>query len=379
MVVFALCPVLYFFTGSLRVASTILLTAAYFVIVFAAFRNGGIPAPTLPFLALLPIAAIILIGRNAGLFFIIAVGTGLVWLYLAAEAGRANPSPHDTSQFNVLFVSGMFLVTLAIAYLAFAYQKVAMTTLQRLQNSNNQLAEQTALLSTQEEEIRRQNTELEQFARVASHDLQAPLRQLMMLCGFLEEDLGEGISEEAKRNLASISKVSGRMRQLIKDILDLTRMPADNLELQPVAPAALIPEVISLLPASSGSEAPEFVYDDMPEVMADPVLLQQVYQNLMTNALKFVPEQTKPQVTFTSEIEGEDIILGVRDNGIGIAEEDRSKIFEPLVRLHNRQEYDGTGIGLAICAKAVARMGGKIWAENTPGGGAHFKLSLKRA
>ncbi|MEO1135325.1 MAG: PAS domain S-box protein [Pseudomonadota bacterium] len=233
-------------------------------------------------------------------------------------------------------------------------------------------------LKEAQEELRRSNAELEQFARVTSHDLQEPLRKLMIFSEFLEQDLGGDMPEKAKEDLDSITDAARRMQRLIKDILALSRMRTDR-KLQRVNPHDCVTDAMATWAMQCKERGAIVVYDDLPEVMADPGVLTQVYSNLIGNALKFVEEDRPPKIKLTAELTDKDVILGVADNGIGIPQDSHEKIFQPLARLHGREKYEGTGIGLAICKKGVEQLGGRIWVESAPGAGAHFRFSLRRA
>lgn len=226
-----------------------------------------------------------------------------------------------------------------------------------------------------EEALRRSNSELENFARVASHDLQEPLRKLLTFSEFLREDLGGQLSERAQADLNAICDAAARMKQLVGDILELSRLKGREGPLKPVSPRECIDVVMKRLSEDSVKGA-DFEYEDLPEVLGDFTLMTQVYQNLIVNALKFVPAGRRPRIAFTSKTQGKKVILGVKDNGIGIDPQKRDYVFEPLARLHSREEYDGSGIGLAIVKKAIQRMGGKIWIDSEPGEGAHFQFEL---
>lgn len=229
------------------------------------------------------------------------------------------------------------------------------------------------------EELSRSNIELEQFARVASHDLQEPLRKLTIFSGFLAEDLGDDLPGKAKADLDAIISSAERMRNLVKDMLSLSRISPTGLSLQPVDPHECAIAAIGSLAQRCREQGAIVVYDDLPSVIAEPTLLTQVYQNLAGNALKFVEKARAPRLKFSAERLNGNIVLSVEDNGIGVDPEHARKIFEPLSRLHSRKEYEGTGIGLAICKKTIESFGGKIWVEPAAGGGSCFKFSLKSA
>lgn len=227
-----------------------------------------------------------------------------------------------------------------------------------------------------EEALKRSNSELENFARAASHDLQEPLRKLVTFSEFLKEDLGDNLNERAKADIDAICDSAARMKQLVGDILELSRLKGSEGPPCKVNPRDCIDTVMHRLTQDRLSGA-EFSYEDLPEVLADATLLTQVYQNLIVNALKFTVANRRPQIAFTGKTDGRTVVLGVKDNGIGIDPGQREYVFQPLARLHSRDEFDGTGIGLAICKKAVERMGGRIWIEGENNNGSHFQFELK--
>ncbi len=231
----------------------------------------------------------------------------------------------------------------------------------------------------QREEIRRQNLELDQFARVASHDLQAPLRGIVNLANKLSEKIGEYECEpELENDLIKISRSADKMRDLIRDVLYMSRLSSGQLSLQPVSPRDCIEAALDLAGVDENDGSISYQVSRIGEVNADPRGLTQVYLNLITNARKFCRKGEASHIEFTCEDGGESLILGVRDNGIGISEKDAERIFMPTERLHTDIEYDGTGLGLAICRNALTKMGGDIWVESKLGEGAHFRFRMAR-
>lgn len=228
-------------------------------------------------------------------------------------------------------------------------------------------------------ELCRSNEELEQFARAAAHDLREPLRKILCFSDFLARDLGDGLPATARADLDIIVAAARRMESLIHGILSMARIEAGAPDLAPTDPRACIDAALSQLQLPP-ERAVRFAFDPMPPVLADRDLLVQVFQNLIGNAVKFARPGGGVEIAFTSASEAEgDAIIGVADNGIGVPEADRRAIFEPLTRLHPREAYEGTGIGLALCKKSIDRLGGEIWMEPSASGGAHFRVRLRRA
>lgn len=225
-------------------------------------------------------------------------------------------------------------------------------------------------------ELAIRNKDLEEFAHVASHDLREPLRKMISFSDLLRRDLGEGISEKAERDIRFIRDAAQRMQTLVDDLLALSRASRSpknrtRLDLDQCVDAAL--EALHMRIEETGAA---IVRDELPEVWGDATMLTQLYQNLISNAIKFC-NRGSPEVRITAEKQDERWIFGVSDNGIGIQPDYAKQIFRPFQRLHSPREYEGSGIGLAICQKAVERHGGEIWVEPTPEGGSHFKFYLR--
>ena len=219
------------------------------------------------------------------------------------------------------------------------------------------------------------NRELEEFAYVASHDLQEPLRKLIAFGGLLRKDLGNDLPERARRHLDFITDAAGRMQTLVQDLRALSRAGKSESRRQLVAIDGCVDKALDALQISLESKGAEIHRDPLPELWCDPTMVTQLYQNLIGNALKFVSDK-RSMVRLTAEQDGPGWVLGVADNGIGIKIEYGEQIFQAFQRLHGRGEYEGSGIGLAICRKAVEHRGGKIWVESELGQGAHFKFTL---
>ncbi len=230
-------------------------------------------------------------------------------------------------------------------------------------------------LARQLDKLRQLNAELNEFTYIASHDLQEPLRKLVIFSEWLVRDLGEEIPDRAAKDIEFISAAASRMRNLVQDLLNLSRAGNRELQTEPVSletVADLALESLALRIEESGAVVTR---DPLPEVSGDAVLLTQLYQNLISNALKYVDEPA-PRIHLDAQRLDGKWVLGVRDNGIGINPEYAEQIFQPFKRLHGQGKFDGTGIGLAICRKVAERHHGRIWVESVEGRGAYFRFVL---
>lgn len=219
------------------------------------------------------------------------------------------------------------------------------------------------------------NAELDDFTKVASHDLQEPLRILIAFSDLLRKDLGNLVPERAARDLEFITDAAKRMQMLIRDLLALSRTGRVDKKRVKVSLDECADRALEALTTGVRETGAEITRDELPEVWGDSTLLTQLYQNLIGNALKFSGGET-PVIRLTVEEREKSPVFGVKDNGIGIEAKYVQQIFQPFRRLHTRAEVEGSGIGLAICRKIVDRHGGKIWVESEPRKGAHFRFTI---
>lgn len=225
------------------------------------------------------------------------------------------------------------------------------------------------------EALKRSNTELEQFAYAVSHDLQEPLRMISGYIMFLEESLQGHLNDKSKEYIAYIADGSKRMIILIKDLLTYSRVTLRQKELEPTDQNNIVEEVLKDLNFSIADAKAVIRRDKLPIVNANPTLMRQLFQNLIGNAIKFRGKEN-PVINITFERKAGSLVFCVRDNGIGIKPEFSERVFIIFQRLHEREKYPGTGIGLALCKKIVENHGGSMWVESEEGKGAAFYFTL---
>jgi signal transduction histidine kinase len=245
----------------------------------------------------------------------------------------------------------------------------------RLASSNARLASSNALLR-QAAELSRSNAELEQFASVASHDLQEPLRKVQTFAAQLTATEHDRLSAQGQDFLHRMSDAAGRMRTLIDDLLMFSRVSTKGLPFVAVDLSEVVAQVLVDLELSIEESGARVTIDGLPTVEADPVQMRQLLQNLLGNALKFRREGVVPELQVCARVTDQLTVLTIKDNGIGFDEQYASRIFGAFERLHGARAYPGTGIGLALCRKIVERHHGTISAESEVGNGATFTVRL---
>jgi PAS domain S-box-containing protein len=234
-------------------------------------------------------------------------------------------------------------------------------------------AEQQLKLRAQE--LARSNDELERFAYIASHDLQEPLRKIRAFGDRLREEWGAQVTGQGLDYLERMQNAARRMQTLISDLLKFSRVGRKQTFTE-VNLGQVTRDVLSDLQVSIDECGARVIVGDLPTILADATQMRQLLQNLVSNALKFRRKEEPPLIKVYSSEAGEFCHLFVEDNGIGFDERYLDRIFAPFQRLHSRNDYQGTGIGLAICRKIAERHGGSITARSAPGGGATFIVAL---
>lgn len=230
-----------------------------------------------------------------------------------------------------------------------------------------------------EEEIMRSNEELERFAYLASHDLQEPLRMVRNFTGLLHEEYGNTMGPQASNYMTFILDSSARMQELVADLLEYSRVGSEETGFTDFETSRQIDIVLSNLSEPIKETGAELIIDDgMPRIHANPVRFTRLMQNLIGNAIKYRKQDQIPQIHISIEENSNEWRFSVADNGIGIKKEYLEQIFVIFKRLHGKNEYTGTGIGLAICKKIVEGFDGQIWAESDPGKGTTFIFTVPK-
>ena len=309
-------------------------------------------------------------------------GPGVVaTLFTFLLAPRLLVPAYDLSKVNWVSVSELLAISLLISWAGASRERLDVRVRQRtaeLERANEALLEREAMLLRQTEELARSNTDLEQFAYVASHDLREPLRMIAIYTELLARRYRGSLDAEADGFIRTVLDGVQRMEALIRDLLTYSAtihsepLPRERFSAAEAVEAALKPLEPGIRESGARIET-----GPLPEVAGDRVQFARVFQNLLSNALKY-RSGAPPRIRIRADREDETWTFSVEDNGIGIPEAYHETIFSPFKRLHGR-EYQGSGVGLAICRRVVERHGGRIWVESSPGKGSTFRFTVSPA
>ncbi len=289
------------------------------------------------------------------------------------------------NQFELLYTEDFeIIITYIMVGFAFSWlldqQRQIKTVLEAV------VKKRTEQLQLTNEELQRSNQELQDFAYIASHDLQEPLRKILAFGDRLEAKYGAELSDEALNYLKRMQSSAKRMKQLVESLLMFARVANTDIPIKKVSLNAVVSGVISDMEIRIEEQRAEIIVENLPEIEGNPTQLSQVFQNLISNSLKFKHRQREPIVEISSEVvevtnnNGDNLRkyckISITDNGIGIPPEYQEKIFNIFQRLHGRSKYEGTGIGLAVVRRIVERHDGKISVSSIEGEGTSFEIML---
>jgi len=336
-------------------------------------------------------------GDDGQRYFTSAQIDGSDWrVVLTVPSGELNPALAGWRRFSFAVIAAfaiaailglLFFRRVLVSGAALSAKNAELTTLNL--TLEHRVAERTAASEERARELARSNDELQQFASIASHDLQEPLRKIRMFGDRLVKRVGDDLSAETKDDVERIQGAALRMQRLIDDLLSFARVTSREREFEPTDLSTVTAEVVGDLEARIEELDADVRVGELPVVHADKVQMRQLMQNLISNALKFHRPEERPVVRIESRMldgvearfDGERTPaarceITIRDNGIGFDDQYADRIFSAFERLHSRADYEGTGIGLSIARKIAWRHGGDITATGKPGEGASFTVTL---
>ena len=298
---------------------------------------------------------------------------GRTWVFDIWSAKSFRGATYDSQPMTILV--GGILIDCILLVLFISISRSSKQALHLADSMTDQLAQSTRSLQRKADELQRSNHDLEQFAYIASHDLQEPLRKVASFCMLIREEYGDLLDETGDQYVHFAIDGATRMRSLIQDLLTFSRIGAKSNVASIVDSNNALQVALSNLTTSITESEAVITVDELPVVHASERELSQLFQNLIGNSIKYRTSEA-PRVHVSAKRTGDQWTYSVSDNGIGIQSEYCERVFGIFKRLHNRNKFSGTGIGLAICKRIVEGLSGKIWIESHDGPGCTFCFSI---
>ncbi len=356
--------------GNLALSGNLLASVVFLVLMFAVFDTGGLFSDNLLFMLLSPLLALLFANRLSGFLWLCAI---VVFVFYLNQNGYNSPAflssnvQENGSQYYMINYIGLFIAVVGIVLLFASGQSMMINALdenqKELTEQKTELLNQTESLKIAQIQLKAINQELEQFAYAASHDLKEPLRMIKMYTQFIDKRLKEQLDKTSLEYIAFVTDGVTRMERLLTDLLEYSRLGRGNRQPKDTNLNDVLLAVINNMTASMKENEAAVLSNELPVVKSTSTEMIQLFQNLISNSIKFRRENENPVIKIQHQIEGDNHHFYFMDNGIGIAKEDCGRVFNIFERLHGKSEYEGTGIGLATCKKIIDNLGGKIWVE----------------
>ena len=356
------------------------------VLLWGAIRLVEFPVFVLPLSYALPLLVCVWT-RNKRALWLMAFAFGIFATDKAFWILRMSVLPSFENWAMYFATLGNIMVAAVVVHLIISLRDRMETALTAVISAKDQITAQADELYLRadklawlNEQLQAQRDELAQFSYVTSHDLKEPLRTISGFMGLLKEHYTGRIDKKADEWIGYATDGATRMSRLIEDLLAYTRIGGRERESAPVDLRKAFADGVANLRASiEAAKATVTADEPLPTVMADEAQMVLLFQNLIGNAIKFRREGVPPEIHVAARREAGNWLISVKDNGIGIPADQQARLFVIFQRLHSREKYPGTGIGLAICKKIVKQYGGRIWIESPPGEGTTFSFTIPAA
>ena len=369
--------------GNFIVSGNLLAMVVFVVQAEAVFSTGGLYSDNLLWILAAPLLALLFANYHSGLFWLLSLIGFTVVLYFfeinSAVSYKEQTSGFDADYFLITYL-GLFVIVTGIVLIFATGQANIINVLDQKQkeltSQKEELIKQADSLKQAEKLLLQSNYELEQFAYAASHDLKEPLRMIGMYTQLIKKKIGANADEPTQEYMFYVSDGVARMEKLLHDLLEYSRLGKSCDRSKSTDLNEILFIVINNLTATMRDSDAEVLTNELPVLPASSTEMIQLFQNLIANSIKFRRKEKNPVIDIKHEYQEGEHRFKLTDNGIGISTEHQEKVFNIFERIHGRNEYEGTGIGLATCKKIVSNMGGDIWVEPSQKQGATFVFTL---
>jgi signal transduction histidine kinase len=383
-----LCMALFKWKGNFVLSGNLIAAGMIAPVIYYVPQTGGLNSDNLLWLFLAPITGLLLASRISGIVWLAFLLVYTSFLYVNYENFRPNYDfyiNHPNAPFYYYYsFSFLFITFFVIIHLFESGQQLIIKTLREqkavLRQQTEEISAKNTELQIADEKLKQTVAELENFAFAASHDLKEPLRMIGMYVQLLEKRSRGQISESNLEYMSYITEGVARMQTLLNDLLQYSRLGKQQDDIRDVDLNNTLFLVVHNLAVAMKDANASVIAPTLPVVRASSVEMNQLFQNLIANAIKFRKKGEKPNIEIgITETATDEYLFSFADNGIGIPPQYRERVFNIFERLHGRQDYEGSGIGLATCKKIVTNSGGKIWLNSTEGTGTTFYFTLPKA
>ena len=371
--------------GNLVVSGNLLSATIFAILTPAVFESGGLYSDNLLWLLTVPLFTLLIANRLSGFIWTGILLCTTAYPFHLESIAEISYKTHIQDLPASYFFTSYLTLFMVIVGIVFIFAKGQEDTIQNLKEKQQVLQSQKLEISRQAESLKKaqvklqsSNAELEHFASAASHDLKEPLRMIGMYTQLVGKRLDHQLDANTREFMGYITDGVFRMQKLLDDLLSYSRLGYNNTDLKNTDLNDVLFLVVNNLTATMKETDTAIYTNNLPILKSSSTEMTQLFQNLLSNSMKFRKEKTQPQIHINHRVDGGNHLISVKDNGIGIAKEHQEKVFGIFERLHGKGEYEGSGIGLATCKKIVGKMGGKIWANSEQGNGTTFYLAFPK-
>ena len=375
-------------TNSLKITSNLFVCFLAFIFCSLTLKTGGICSADAFCIFSLPLIAFVLADARSGIFWLTLIIGWIFYLhYLASFPGQMQYFRNQTIHYDRNYYLLLCLVNLFVSFILFSIfyfenKKLVLkleTHRNELEQKNIAYAKQTKILEKTQQQLKNSNLELEQYAHATSHDLKQPIRTINGFANLLKRNLKkkEVLDERSMEFIELIIKGTNSMLRLVNDLLAYAKLTASHeVQFEKLPLDQVLDNVLSDLQNQIETNQVTIDRSELPSLNVVPVKINQIFQNIISNAIKFKKKEQPLTIKISGKDKGSHWELIIEDNGIGIEKEHQEKIFAPFQKLHSDQDYEGSGIGLATCKRIVELHKGDIWVESELDKGTKFVFTL---
>jgi signal transduction histidine kinase len=368
--------------GSMQLSGNMLALFNFLILATSVPASGGLYSDNLIWLILSPMIALLFSNKLSGFSWLLVLLGFTVYQYATfnvndfASFKLSNSTYYFVSYFSLfIFIYGIIIIFERGQELVI---KMLVTQKEKLRQQKREISKKNKELKLAEERLLQSNTELENFAFIASHDMREPLRMIGMYTQLTQKKLRDNSDKSTTEYLGYVTDGVGRLQNLLEDLLNYSRLGKDVSMHKPLDLNNTLYAVMHNLMANLKDSNASIISDHMPTIHACSSEMNQLFQNILANAIKFRKKDVAPEILIRSFEKDDCYEFSIKDNGIGIKCSDQDRVFNIFEKLHSKSQYEGSGIGLATCRKIVENLGGRIWLTSEEGLGTTFHFTIHK-